>query len=136
MLTGAALAVILAAGARLLKFDIDRSYYAAVLIVIASYYVLFGFIAAERWQTIGIEIALACGFAALAIMGALRWPLLIGTGLLLHGVFDLFHSQLVNNSGTPDWWPAFCVGVDIVLGFWVLLLSKRRMGLLTLGGKP
>jgi hypothetical protein len=47
VIIGATLAVILASFARLTNFDRDRSYYAVVLIVIATYYVLFACIANE-----------------------------------------------------------------------------------------
>lgn len=122
-LVGAILAIAIAVLARILKFDKEPGFYSTVLIVVASYYVLFAFIARE---SIGIELLVAGVFSAVAIAGALRWPILLGLGILIHGLFDFAHSSLIDNSGVPLWWPAFCAGVDIVLGIWVIYLIKVR----------
>ena len=124
---GAGLAVIMAALAKITGFDRDRSYYAVVLIVIASYYVLFACMANEA---IIAEIAVASVFSIMAIAGALRWPLLLGVGILLLGVFDLFHGMIISNSGVPMWWPTFCASIDVVLGIWVIF-TTRASGTLT-----
>lgn len=131
LVIGAVLAIIMGVAARITHFDIDRSYYATVLIVIASYYVLFAFMAQEA---IIIEIVIASIFAAIAVFGAYRWAPLIGIGIILHGVFDLTHSHLIHNSGVPSWWPAFCAGVDLVLGIWVIYLAITNKVLTARGG--
>lgn len=120
---GVTLAVMIAIAARITRFDIDRSYYATVLVVIASYYVLFAFIAQEAILS---EILVATLFSAIAILGVYRWTPLIGIGILLHGIFDLIHPHVVHNSGVPIWWPAFCGGVDIILGSWVIYLAQSN----------
>lgn len=125
VIIGAALAVILAIFARLTKFDRDRSYYAVVLIVIATYYVLFACIANEA---IVAELFVAAIFSILAILGGLRWQILLGIGIFLHGVFDLMHGYIINNPGVPIWWPAFCASIDIVLGLWVIFLVVTKRG--------
>lgn len=123
VIIGAALAVILASFARLTKFDRDRSYYAVVLIVIATYYVLFACIANEA---IVAEILVAAMFSILATLGGLRWPMLLGVGIFLHGVFDTMHGYIISNPGVPVWWPAFCASIDIVLGLWVIFLVATK----------
>lgn len=128
---GVILAVVLAVTARVTRFDVDRSYYATVLIVIASYYVLFAFMAGEA---IIIETLAATAFLVIAMVGAYRWAPLIGIGILLHGIFDFVHPHIVQNTGVPLWWPAFCGGVDIVLGSWVIYLSQTGKALSTRGG--
>jgi len=120
---GVVLAIVLAIAGQVTKFDRDRSFFATILIVIASYYVLFSFISLEA---MAIEITIASVFSVIALAGALRWPLLLGAGICLHGVFDFFHVQLINNSGVPVWWPSFCAGVDIVLGVWVIYLVQVK----------
>lgn len=120
---GIGLAIALALFARLTNFDKDRSFYPTVLIVIASYYVLFAFMAEEAILT---ELVAATAFSLIALTGAFRWAPLVGLGIMLHGVFDLIHHQLIANSGVPEWWPAFCGGVDIVLGTWVLYSTISR----------
>lgn len=123
---GILLAVIMAFLAKVTNFDRDRSYYAVVLIVIASYYVLFACIANEA---IVAEIFVASIFSILAIVGVFRCPLLLGIGIFMHGVFDLVHGYIISNSGVPVWWPAFCASIDVVLGLWVIYLVKTKKGL-------
>jgi len=122
-LIGAILAIAIAIFAKVTRFEKERSFYSTVLIVIASYYVLFAFIS---FESIEIEIVIASIFSIAAIVGAFRWPVLLGLGILAHGVFDFVHSSFINNSGVPHWWPAFCAGVDIVLGLWVIYLVKIK----------
>ena len=112
--------------ARVTNFDRDRSYYAVVLIVIATYYVLFACIANEAVLT---ETIVAALFLIVAIVGVFRWPLLLGIGIFMHGVFDLMHGYFINNSGVPVWWPAFCASLDVCLGLWVMYLAKTGKGL-------
>jgi len=50
----------------------------------------------------------------------------LGIGILLHGVFDYYHGHFINNSGVPEWWPAFCAGFDIVFGIWVIYLIQIK----------
>jgi len=120
---GISLAVLLAILSRVTKFDKDRSYFATLLIIIATYYVLFAFMSSEALIT---EIVIASVFSVVALAGALRWPILLGIGILLHGVFDYYHGHSINNSGVPEWWPAFCAGFDIVFGIWVIYLIQIK----------
>jgi len=120
---GISLAVLLAILSRVTKFDKDRSYFATLLIIIATYYVLFAFMSSEALIT---EIVIASVFSEVALAGALRWPILLGIGILLHGVFDYYHGHFINNSGVPEWWPAFCAGFDIVFGIWVIYLIQIK----------
>jgi hypothetical protein len=125
MTVGALLALAIAIFARITGFDRDRSFYSVVLMVIASYYVLFACIAGEA---IIKEVVAASIFTVVAVVGALRWPLLLGAGIMLHGVFDFVHGDIIDNSGVPEWWPIFCASLDIVLGLWVIFLVKKISG--------
>ena len=124
-LIGIVLGLTIAALAKILGFDKDRSFYPVILIVIAMYYVLFA-VMSESSDTIIIELIVALVFSALAIIGARISALVIAAGLIAHGLFDVFHNQLVMNTGVPLWWPGFCAAVDIVLGVVVLYLVKIR----------
>jgi hypothetical protein len=119
----AAFSVCLAA--TLVGFDKDRAFYPVVLIVIASYYILFAAIGAPV-QTLLIEAAAATAFAALALQGFKRNPALIVIGLAAHGFFDLLHPLLVHNPGVPVWWPSFCLTYDVTAALYLLLLLKFR----------
>ena len=122
---GAGLAIVLALGASITRADQDRSFYPTILIVIAAYYVLFAFMSGEG---IVEEIVVASVFAIAAIAGGMMWPVLVGVGIFLHGVFDFLRPMFISNSGVPTWWPAFCAGVDILLGAWVIWLSFKGAG--------
>ena len=49
----------------------------------------------------------------------------VGVFWLVHGLYDLAHSQLITNTGVPDWYPIFCFVVDAVIGLYLLRLSRR-----------
>jgi len=122
---GIVLGLVIVVAAHTLKYDRDRSFYPVILIVIALYYVLFAFMN-ENTGIIITELIIALGFTAIAIVGAKISLLIIGGGLLLHGLFDLFHHQIISYPEVPEWWPGFCAGVDVVLGIGVLVLVKTR----------
>lgn len=125
IVVGLLLAVAVAALARLTRFDQDRSFYSTVLIIIASYYVLFGVLSGSG-HSLAWELVIALAFSAIAIVGALHASVLVGAGIFAHGLFDLVHDSLIENAGVPNWWPSFCGSVDVALGLWVLLLSRTR----------
>ena len=120
---GLLLAVGIAALARFTRFDEDRSFYSTILVIIASYYVLFAVLGDSR-HALGWELVIAVVFSAVAIIGALVLPALVGIGIIAHGLFDLVHDGLITNSGVPTWWPSFCWSIDVLLGLWVLLSTR------------
>ncbi len=122
---GALIAVAVAALGRVTRFDQDRSFYSTILVIIASYYILFAILGDSTNALVG-ETAIATIFSVVAVFGALRFPLLVGIGIAGHGVFDLVHHVVIENPGVPPWWPAFCMSVDIILGLWVIGLSRSR----------
>ncbi|MGH1484727.1 MAG: hypothetical protein ACRBCI_00825 [Cellvibrionaceae bacterium] len=123
LLVGIAIACAVVTVANLTDFEKDRIFYPTVLIVIASYYVLFALISGEA---IIKESLVALLFFIVAMIGYYRCFILIGIALILHGLFDLVHSMTINNSGIPNWWPLFCLGVDIVLGIRVIYLFHYK----------
>lgn len=106
------MALAVALFARLAGFDRDRSFYATVLMVVASYYVLFAVIGGSAAALIR-EVAAMAVFVLLAAVGVrrLRWLLVIG--FASHGVFDQFHGHFIDNPGVPLWWPQFCLTYDL-----------------------
>ncbi|MDZ7840931.1 MAG: hypothetical protein U5R46_08955 [Gammaproteobacteria bacterium] len=106
-------------------FDRDRSFYPTVLIVISTYYVLFAVREASP-EILVTELAIAGGFLVAAIIGFRTSLWLVVAGLVTHGLFDHFHHLLADHSGVPDWWPGFCLTVDLTLGIrFAALLLKR-----------
>ncbi len=123
--SGIIVAVVIATFASIIGFDKDKSFYPVVLIVIAIFYVLFAAMSGGL-DTIFSESVIVVIFFIIAIIGFKKTTFVVAFGLIGHGVFDLFHNQLITNASMPVWWPTFCVMVDVVLGIWVLYLSKMR----------
>lgn len=95
--------------------DRERALYPIVLIMAASYYVLFAVMAASG-RTLIIEIAFASGFLLLAAIGYKRSLWLVAIALVGHGVFDIVHHLLIENPGVPHWWSGFCFVIDVIFG--------------------
>lgn len=115
---GVVAAILIIAVGVLSRMDRERSFYAVTLIVIASYYVLFAAMASSPGLAV-IEAGIAAMFGGAAIVGFRYSRWIVAVALGLHGVFDFAHGQLLNNTGVPDWWPAFCLTVDVLLGLYV-----------------
>lgn len=47
-----------------------------------------------------------------------------GVGIVAYGLFDLVHYTMIEDAGVPDSWPGFCGSLDVVLGLWVIGLSR------------
>jgi len=123
-LIGSLLSVAVAGLAVAIGFDRERAFYPTVLIVVASYYVLFAAAVAST-RTLLIEIAVAIGFLILALIGFKKSLWIVSVGLVGHGAFDFVHHFLIFNPGVPHWWPGFCLGFDVVLGIWLTGRLKR-----------
>lgn len=109
-------------------FDRDRSFFPTVLIVIGSFYVLFATMAASGRPLVP-EIAVACLFAVVAVIG-FKWNLwLVVAGTAGHGVFDLVHHHLIENTGVPAFWPGFCLAFDVAFGAWAAFRLVKGRGL-------
>jgi hypothetical protein len=126
-LIGMLLSLAVVALAATMGMDRDRAFYPTVLIVVASYYVLFAAMGGSG-RIIVLEIVVASGFLLFAIVGYKISLWLVAIGLVGHGVFDIFHHLVIENPGMPHWWPGFCMACDVVLGgFLMVLLWRRRV---------
>jgi len=108
---GIALALATVVLGRAVGFE-RRTFYVAVTLVTASYYVLFAIMSGEPRAFAG-DGAIALVFASIAIVGFKRNLYLVAVALALHALLDANHSALVSNPGTPAWWPPFCLTYDI-----------------------
>jgi hypothetical protein len=97
--------------------DRDRALYPAILIVIASYYVLFAIMGGGA--VLVPEMGLSAAFVLVAIIGFRTNLWIVAAAVVGHGVQDLFHGQLIANTGVPPWWPMFCATIDVVIGFYL-----------------
>jgi hypothetical protein len=107
--------IVLSAGvavfARYVGLDRDRAFYPTVMIVIALYYVLFAVMSGSV-QTVLLESAVMALFAIAAVVGFKSSPWIVVAALAGHGVFDAVHGYLIENTGVPAWWPAWCLAYD------------------------
>jgi len=126
-LIGVVLAVVVCAFAMLAGFDRDRVFYPTLLIVIATYYILFAVMGSSTPALI-IESLVAVTFLVLAVAGFKKNLWLVVAALAGHGVFDFFHRLVIQNPGVPVWWPGFCLSFDILAGGFLAILLIRRSG--------
>lgn len=124
---GIGLSVAVAVFARLVGFDRDRAFYPTVLIVVASYYVLFAVMGGST-RALAAELAVGAVFVAAAVAGFRRSAWITAAALAGHGILDAFHGHLVDNPGVPAYWPPFCLGYDVGAGAWLAWLTARTPG--------
>ena len=127
---GIVLSVSVASFARCVGFDRDRAFYPTVLMVIASYYVLFAAMS-DSIHTVLLESVVMTVFVIAAVVGFKSSAWIVVAALAGHGIFDVLHGNVVENSGVPAWWPAFCLAYDLgAAGSLAWLLQRRPRGLL------
>jgi hypothetical protein len=115
-LIGLMLSLAVAGSATVIGFDRDRVFYPTVLIVIASYYVLFAVIGASE-RTLIIENRYCKRlFATRGTRLQKKHLWLVATAIVGHGVFDFVHHFFIDNPGVPHWWPGFCLAFDVLFG--------------------
>jgi len=107
--------------------DRERALYPTLMIVIASYYVLFAVLGnSPRSQLVESSIFLLFLGAAIAGFRSSLW--LVVLALAAHGAFDLVHGLLVDNPGVPGWWPGFCAAYDVAAAIYLGgILSRGRV---------
>ena len=124
-LIGVILSLAVAAFAAVIGFDRERAFYPTVLIVIASYYVLFATMGASS-HTLTIESVVAGVFLLLAVLGYKRNVWIVVAALIGHGFFDFFHHFFIDNPGVPHWWPGFCLAFDVLFGAFLTVRLIRH----------
>jgi hypothetical protein len=122
---GTILSVGVAWFARRVGLDRDRAFYPTVLMVIASYYVLFAAMSGSV-RTVLSESVVMTVFAIAAVVGFKSSAWIIVAALAGHGIFDALHGYVVENAGMPVWWPAFCLAYDLGAAASLAWLIKRR----------
>jgi hypothetical protein len=131
---GIVLALLVSVMARLVGFDRDRAFYPVLLMVIASYYVLFAVMGGSVHAMV-VESVIMAAFLCVAVVGFKSNLWLVAVALAAHGVLDFFHGHIVTNPGVPAWWPAFCLAYDITAaGFLAWLSTRSRRALREMAG--
>lgn len=125
-LVGAAVGVLTIVSARIIRGQ--RWLYAIGLLTLPSLYAFFALQAGE--PAVGIkEMMYGIPFVVAGLLFALvsirRSAVLVGAFWILHGFYDLIHSRLIANAGVPGWYPVWCFSVDVVIGAYLVWLSRR-----------
>ena len=130
ILIGVVLALIVAGFAAISRFDRERSFYPTVLIVVASYYLLFAAIAANA-LAIGVALAGLGVFTTVAVAGFRQSLWIVVAALAGHGLLDASYARILPNMSVPTVWPDFCAAFDVAaalcLGF-RMVSSGRQLG--------
>lgn len=125
-LMGAAVGVLTIVIARFIRGE--RWLYALGLLVLPGLYALFALRVDE--PAVGIKemiygVPWVVAGLVFAFVSVRRSAVVVGASWLLHGLYDLVHSQLITNTGVPGWYPIFCFVVDVVVGAYLLWLARR-----------
>ncbi len=123
-LIGVILGIAVSAFGTIVGLDRDRAFYPTVLVVVASYYGLFAVMSGST-QALVLESAVMGLFVAMTVLGFRRNLWIVAAGLFAHGVSDSFHGDLIPNPGVPQWWPGFCMAIDVVLAAYLAWLLQR-----------
>lgn len=122
---GIVLALLFCAAALGLGMDRERVFYPAVVMAVASYYLAFA-VGDGRGGVMLAEVGIAAVFIVSAVAGFKRSPWIAVVALGAHGVMDVFHHQLVHNTGVPGAWPGFCASFDVTAAALVALVMLAR----------
>jgi len=122
---GVVLALAVALFAMQTGLDRDRAFYPTVMIVIASYYVLFAAMGGSG-HVLLLESIVMAGFVTAAIVGFKKSEWVIVAALAGHGVFDAIRGNAIENPGVPVWWPAFCLAFDVIAAACLAWIIVRR----------
>ena len=123
---GVALGILVILMARVTRGE--RRLYALGLLTLPSLYAFFALQAGDQAAALkemlyGLPyLAAGLVFAFLSVRNS---AVVVGSLWILHGIYDLVHDQWVSNPGVPDWYPVFCFSVDVVVGIYLLWLSRR-----------
>ncbi len=102
----------------------ERHLYALSLITLPLIYVGFALLA-DAETAAWLELVVGIPFIVAGVLLARHAPravfAMLGLLWLSHGLYDLAHGHLFVNPGTPTWYPAFCAGVDVAIGVYLLL---------------
>lgn len=125
-LIGAAVGVLVILSARFIHGE--RWLYSLGLLTLPGIYAFFALQAGE--QAAGVEemiygVPYVVAGLVFTFVGVRQSAVVVGMFWLLHGLYDLVHGRLIANAGVPDWYPIFCFVVDVVIGSYLLWLSRR-----------
>ncbi len=125
-LIGAAVGVLTIVSARIIRGQ--RWLYSLGLLTLPGLYASFALHVGE--QAVGVKemiygLPFVVAGLVFAFVGVRQSAVVVGAFWILHALYDLTHSQFITNAGVPGWYPVFCFSVDVVVGAYLLWLSRR-----------
>ena len=103
------------------------AFHALALAAIGAVYAGFGLVDG-RTGVAALEVVVATAFVIVALVGLWLAPMLVGFGLVLHGVWDLVHGPHRVTTRIPGWYPAFCAAYDFVFAGVFFVYGAARAG--------
>ncbi len=100
------------------------AFYSVSLAVIGAIYIGFAF-SDGRLSIVILELSVATGFVVLALLGLWLAPVFVAAGLILHGVWDLWHRPRGITTKLPSWYPPFCAAFDFVFAGVFLIFARE-----------
>jgi hypothetical protein len=125
-LIGVLLALASVVMALVVGFD-RRTFYATMLIIVATYFVLFAAMSGAM-RAVMLESVVMALFIGLAAIGYRRGEWIVAAGLAAHGLSDFVHGAVIANPGTPSWWPGFCASYDLAAAIalvWIIRPARQ-----------
>jgi hypothetical protein len=125
-LIGVALGVLTIVTARIIRGQ--HWLYSLGLLTLPSLYASFALRAGN--QAVGVkEMIYGVPFIVVGLVFAFtsvrQSAVVVGAFWILHALYDLTHDLFITNAGVPEWYPVFCFSVDVVIGAYLLWLSRR-----------
>ena len=110
------------------KTQIDSWAWPLFLATLPVYYMLFGLLAQDGAAILKELLFGIPYFATALIAWRVKSQLIhyvIALAWLSHGFYDYYHDLFFVNPGVFSWYPAFCALVDVAVGGYLLVTSKR-----------
>lgn len=106
----------------------DHWAYALSLIILPIPYLVFALFA-ENDQALALEFVYGLPFFAAGLLclfiGFRGSAWVVACLWLIHAPYDVFHDQLFINDGVLGWYPLVCLGFDVAMGLYLILLANR-----------
>ncbi len=110
------------------KYFTTKLIAAAILVAIAFIYVGFA-LKNNSVPFIVLEISTAIALFFLALIGYTKRTALLAYGIILHGVWDIFHHNgWFVSTDIPVYWPVFCMTIDLIYGVYLFYIFKKLPG--------
>ena len=131
LLAGIAIAVFVVARFKKTKLEKRKWVYPVLLATFPIYYWIFAVYASD-YSALKSEVGIGLAFFFLAYiayrLNSVTGLILLATGYILHGGYDVIHNSFFINPGTPVWWPEFCGAVDVFIGVYLLYFGVSVKG--------